>query len=73
MCLVFFPQTFLEMASSTVEENGFSFTERTSFSRRSATYTASTFTAFEHGSNYEFHGMYNTEFEVQQNGLQNLL
>ena len=38
--------------------------ERTSFSRKSATYTASTFTAFEsYGSTYEYHGLYNTKSE----------
>ena len=35
--------------------------DRASFSRRSATYTASTFTAFEYGSTYEYHGLYNTK------------
>ena len=39
--------------------------ERSSFSRRSATYTASTFTAFEYGSTYEYHGMYNVQGEEQ--------
>ena len=34
-------------------------TTTTNFSRRSATYTASTFAAFEYGSNYEYHGSYN--------------
>lgn len=37
--------------------------DRSSFSRRSATYTASTFTAFEYGSSYEYHGMYNIQTE----------
>ena len=38
--------------------------ERTSYSRKSATYTASTFTAFEsYGSTYEYHGLYNTKSE----------
>lgn len=38
--------------------------DRSSFSRRSATYTASTFTAFEYGSTYEYHGMYNIQGET---------
>ena len=45
------------MATSTV------ISERSTFSRRSATYTASTFTAFEYGSTYEYHGLYRTKTE----------
>ena len=39
----------------------------TNFSRRSATYTASTFAAFEYGSNYEYHGSYNTKGDEENN------
>ena len=51
------------MASSSLESsilaNNSSSPTTTNFSRRSATYTASTFAAFEYGSNYEYHGSYN--------------
>jgi hypothetical protein len=46
-------------STTTVEESVLSSTSRSTFSRKSATYTASTFTAFEYGSSYEYHGMYN--------------
>merc|ERR1712223_1901677 len=39
----------------------------TNFSRRSATYTASTFAAFEYGSNYEYHGSYNIKGDEENN------
>ena len=50
------------MASSSLESSilsNNSSSPTTNFSRRSATYTASTFAAFEYGSNYEYHGSYN--------------
>ena len=45
--------------------------ERASFSRRSATYTASTFTAFEYGSTYEYHGLYSTKSDEQSENKEN--
>ena len=47
----------ISLESSILSNNSSSPT--TNFSRRSATYTASTFAAFEYGSNYEYHGSYN--------------
>ena len=67
---VFAVQTIIAMtatsSTTTVEQGVLSSTtsttsSRSSFSRRSATYTASTFTAFEYESSYEYHGMYNIE------------
>ena len=67
---VFAVQTIIAMtatsSTTTVEQGVLSSTtsttsSRSSFSRRSATYTASTFTAFEYESKYEYHGIYDIE------------
>jgi hypothetical protein len=49
--------------SSTLERGLLSSSDSvaSSFTRRSATYTASTFAAFEYGSSYQYHGMFNVK------------
>ena len=58
------------MAATTAVEQGvvaLNSSYRSSFSRRSATYTASTFTAFEYGSSFQYHGMFNSDEGQEQN------